>query len=89
MTANRWLESSVKASRSGLPAVAPLSLSPLRDSPSFLVRLAQLGAFDEFHRHFAGLGVTPARFAVFALIATNPDVRPGALSEELRVKLRI
>jgi DNA-binding MarR family transcriptional regulator len=60
--------------------------SPLRESPSFLVRLTQLGAFDEFHRHFAGLGVTPARFSVFALIVTNPGVRPGALSEELRVK---
>jgi DNA-binding MarR family transcriptional regulator len=48
--------------------------------------LAQLGAFDEFHRHFAGLGVTPARFSVFTLIVTNPGVRPGALSEELRVK---
>ena len=60
--------------------------SPLRDSPSFLVRLAQLNAFDEFHRHFAGLGVTPARFSVFALIVSNPGVRPGALAEELRVK---
>jgi DNA-binding MarR family transcriptional regulator len=60
--------------------------SPLRESPSFLVRLAQLGAFDEFHRHFAGLGVTPARFSAFALIVTNPGVRPGVLSEELRVK---
>ena len=60
--------------------------SPLRDSPSFLLRMAQLSAFDEFHRHFAGLGMSPARFSVFALIATNPGVRPGALTEELRVK---
>ncbi len=60
--------------------------SPLRDSPSFLVRMAQLSAFDEFHRHFAGLGMTPARFSVFALVVTNPGVRPGALTEELRVK---
>ena len=60
--------------------------SPLRDSPSFLVRLAQLGVFDEFYRHFAGLSMTPARFSVFALIVTNPGVRPGTLAEELRVK---
>ena len=59
---------------------------PLRDSPSFLVRLAQLGVFDEFYRHFAGLSMTPARFSVFALIVTNPGVRPGTLAEELRVK---
>ncbi len=61
-------------------------VSPLSDSPAFLVRLAQLRAFDEFHRNFAGLGVTPAGFSVLALIATNPGIRPGAIAEELRVK---
>ena len=61
-------------------------LSPLDHRPAFLVRLAQLRAFDEFHRHFAGLGVTPARFSVFALIATNPGVRPGVIAEALRIK---
>src|SRR5512134_1576049 len=60
--------------------------SPLADSPAFLVRLAQLRAFDEFHRNFAGLGVTPAGFSVLALIAANPNIRPGAIAEELRVK---
>ena len=60
--------------------------SPLSDSPGFLLRLAQLRVFDEFHRHFAGLGVTPAGFSVLALIAANPNIRPGAIAEELRVK---
>jgi DNA-binding MarR family transcriptional regulator len=68
------------AARSGALA------SPLADSPAFLVRLAQLRAFDEFHRNFAGLGVTPAGFSVLALIAANPGVRPGTIAEELRVK---
>lgn len=63
-----------------------LVASPLADSPAFLVRLAQLRAFDEFHRQFAGLGVTPAGFSVFALVVANPGVRPGAIAEELRVK---
>jgi DNA-binding MarR family transcriptional regulator len=61
-------------------------VSPLTDSPAFLVRLAQLRAFDEFHRNFAGLGVTPAGFSVFALIAANPGIRPGIIAEELRMK---
>ena len=61
-------------------------VSPLADSPSFLVRLAQLRAFDEFHQQFAGLGVTPAGFSVLALIVANPGVRPSAIAEELRVK---
>jgi DNA-binding MarR family transcriptional regulator len=60
--------------------------SPLADSPGFLIRLAQLRAFDEFHRNFAGLGVTPAGFSVLALIAANPNVRPGTIAEQLRVK---
>lgn len=60
--------------------------SPLNHRPAFLARLAQLRAFDQFHRHFAGLGVTPAGFSVFALIATNPGVRPGVIAEELGIK---
>src|SRR5829696_4985079 len=60
--------------------------SPLAGSPSFLVRLAQLRAFDEFHQQFAGLGVTPAGFTVLTLIVANPGVRPGAIAEELRVQ---
>src|SRR4051812_45066920 len=62
------------------------SASPLADSPGYLVRLAQLRSFDEFHRNFAGLGVTPAGYSVFALIVTNPGIRPGIIAEELRVK---
>lgn len=61
-------------------------VSPLRESPSFLVRLTQLTAFDEFHRHFAGLAMTPGRFSVFSLIINNPGIRPGAISGELRIK---
>ena len=69
-------------SNAGAAALA----SPLAGSPSFLVRLAQLRAFDEFHQQFAGLGVTPAGFSVLALVVANPGVRPGAIAEELRVK---
>jgi hypothetical protein len=72
------------------PEIAPprenAITSSLADSPAFLVRLAQLRSFDEFHRNFAGLGVTPAGFSVFALIVANPGIRPGAIAEELRVK---
>ncbi|UFN47185.1 MarR family winged helix-turn-helix transcriptional regulator [Roseomonas sp. OT10] len=61
-------------------------VSPLAESPAFLVRLSQLRAFDEFARNFAGLSVTPAGYGVFALIVANPGIRPGVLAEELRVK---
>src|SRR3712207_2673369 len=60
--------------------------SPLAGSPSFLVRLAQLRAFEEFHQQFAGLGATPAGFSVLTLFVANPGVRPGAIAEQLRVK---
>lgn len=81
----RRVESKPSPTLTALPAGGPV-ISPLADSPAFLVRLAQLRAFDEFFRHFAGLNVTPAGFAVFALIAANPGVRPGTIAEELRVK---
>jgi len=61
-------------------------VSPLANSPGFLFRLAQIRAFDGFHRYFAGLGVTPTSFAVFALIVANPGIRPGAIADELHVK---
>ena len=60
--------------------------SPLNHRAAFLARLAQLRSFDEFHKQFAGLGVTPTQFSVFALIVENPGVRPGAIAEELRIK---
>ena len=66
----------------GAAAVAP----PLAGSPSFLVRLAQLRAFDEFHQQFAGLGATPAGFTVLTLIVANPGIRASAIAKELRVK---
>src|SRR5690242_17912351 len=61
-------------------------VSSLNHRPAFLVRLAQLRSFDEFHRHFAALDVTPAAFSVFAVIAANPGVRAGVIAEELRIK---
>jgi MarR family transcriptional regulator, organic hydroperoxide resistance regulator len=69
-----------------LSDAASTFVSPLSDSAGFLFRLAQIRAFDEFHRSFAGLGVTPTSFAVFALIAANPGIRPGVIADELRVK---
>lgn len=75
------------ASRRTATATKPDAItSPLSNSAAFLVRLAQLRVFDEFHRNFASLGVTPAGFSVLALIAANPNIRPGAIAEELRVK---
>jgi DNA-binding MarR family transcriptional regulator len=61
-------------------------VSPLANSPGFLFRLAQVRAFDGFHRYFAGLGVTPTSFSVFALIVANPGIRPGVIADELLVK---
>jgi DNA-binding MarR family transcriptional regulator len=85
MSKPRHAESKLSSKLSVTPTVG-LVISPLADSPAFLVRLAQLRAFDEFFRNFAGLNVTPAGLAVFALIAANPGVRPGTISEELRMK---
>lgn len=68
------------------PEIVTGIASPLNHRASFLVRIAQLRSFDEFHRHFAGLGVTPAGFSVLAIVAANPGIRPGAIAEELCIK---
>jgi DNA-binding MarR family transcriptional regulator len=77
---------SARKRRSGASDPRDVLISPLADSPGFLFRLAQIRAFDGFHRYFAGLGVTPTSFSVFALIAANPGIRPGAIADELHVK---
>ena len=76
--------------RTAAPAAA-LDLSPLAEHVGFQLRLAQQRVFDAFHRGFGPggtnqVGITPARYAVLALLHANPDVQQGHLAEALRVK---
>jgi DNA-binding MarR family transcriptional regulator len=63
-----------------------LDLGPLGDTVGFLLRLAQLRAFDAFRERFADMDLTPGAFSVLVLIARNPGVRQGAVAERLMIK---
>lgn len=63
-----------------------LDMAPLAGHVGFLLRLAQQRVFDEFHRGFGPAGLSPARYAVLALLHANPAVPQARLAEALRIK---
>ncbi len=67
-------------------ASTPLDMTPLTRHLGFLLRLAQQQVFDEFHRSIGPAGITPARYAVLALLHANPGITQARLAEALRVK---
>ncbi|MBR0784179.1 MarR family winged helix-turn-helix transcriptional regulator [Bradyrhizobium iriomotense] len=64
-----------------------LDLSALQRTPGFMLRLAQLKFFEGFYEEFAALGLTPATYAIFAVIRDNPGVPPSSLASLLRLRL--
>ena len=58
-----------------------------RKQPGFMLRLAQLKFFEGFYEEFAALGLTPATYAIFAVIRDNPGVPPSSLASLLRLRL--
>lgn len=63
-----------------------LDMSRLERSTGFMVRLAQLRIYDAFHGAMSAHGLTPTRYSLLAVLHDNPDLRPGQISEALRVK---
>ena len=63
-----------------------VDLGPLGDTVGFLLRLAQLRAFEAFRGRFAEVGLHPGSFSVLVLIARNPGVRQGVVAERLMIK---
>ncbi|SDG49506.1 DNA-binding transcriptional regulator, MarR family [Bradyrhizobium sp. Rc2d] len=64
-----------------------LDLRALQRTPGFMLRLAQLKFFEGFYEEFAALGLTPATYAIFAVIRDNPGVPPSSLASVLRLRL--
>jgi DNA-binding MarR family transcriptional regulator len=65
----------------------PLNLRALKNTPGFMIRLVQLKFFDGFYEQFAEMGVTPASYAILALIRDNPGVPPSTVASLLRLRL--
>ncbi len=63
-----------------------LALGQLGASLGFLLRLAQVEAFERFYAELGQLGLKPGEFSVLWLIRHNPGVRQGLVAERLRIK---
>ncbi|WP_314947626.1 MarR family winged helix-turn-helix transcriptional regulator [Bradyrhizobium cosmicum] len=73
--------------KSGQQPEKSLDLRALQRTPGFMLRLAQLKFFEGFYEEFAALGLTPATYAIFAVIRDNPGVPPSSLASLLRLRL--
>ena len=66
--------------------LASIDLTRLRGLAGFLLRLGQLRVYEAFQSEMAGLGMTPARYSLLAVLHDNPMSRSGQIAEALRVK---
>lgn len=57
-----------------------LDLGPLPELLGYQLRLAQLAVFRDFERAAGGLGVSPGRFGLLALVEANPGVSQSRLA---------
>ncbi|UVC12284.1 MarR family transcriptional regulator (plasmid) [Rhizobium sp. TH2] len=63
-----------------------VKLGPLAGSVGFLLRLAQLRAFDDFFSDHGPQGLKPGEFSVLWVIARNPGIRQSVLGQRLMIK---
>lgn len=63
-----------------------VKLGALADSVGFLLRLAQLRAFDDFFSENGPRGLKPGEFSVLWVIARNPGIRQSVLGQRLMIK---
>ncbi len=58
----------------------------LSDSLGFMLRLAQIRAFEDYFKSFEDIGLSPGTISVLTIIAANPGIRQGMLARQLRIK---
>lgn len=63
-----------------------VKLGALAGSVGFLLRLAQLRAFDDFFSEHGPQGLKPGEFSVLWVIARNPGIRQSVLGQRLMIK---
>lgn len=63
-----------------------VDMGQLSDSLGFLLRLAQLRAFDDFFSDHGPQGLKPGEFSVLWVIARNPGIRQSVLGQRLMIK---
>lgn len=68
------------------PAFAQIRTGQLGSSLGFLLRIAQLEAFEQFFARFGDADLRPGEFSVLWVIGLNPGLRQGDLAAVLRIK---
>jgi DNA-binding MarR family transcriptional regulator len=63
-----------------------VSLGELEESLGFLLRIAQVHAFQRFYDAFGEDGPRPGEFSVMWVVRRNPGIRQGLLAETLEIK---
>lgn len=65
---------------------AGLSFGELEHAGGFVLRIAQLAAFDRFFALYPDIGIKISEFTVLLAVQKNPGVRQGVLADVLRIK---
>jgi DNA-binding MarR family transcriptional regulator len=65
---------------------APIDLGTLPNLVGYVLRRAQLAAFQDFWRAFEAYDVRPAQYAVLIIIERNPGLRQSQISAALNIK---
>lgn len=68
-------------------AIADIDFGGLEDSAGFLITIAQVYVFEQFHEALSRYGIRPGSMSALIIIDRNPGIRHGALAEALRTKL--
>lgn len=63
-----------------------LDWGPLDDSLGFLLRLAQLEAFESYFAATEGAPPLPGSLSILLMVRQNPGIRQGVLARALRIK---
>jgi DNA-binding MarR family transcriptional regulator len=63
-----------------------VKVGELSQSVGFLLRLAQLRAFEDFFSDNGPRGVKPGEFSVLWVISRNPGIRQSVLGQRLMIK---
>lgn len=77
--------SEANGENAGEPA-ANIDLGMLPNIVGYMLRRAQLAAFQDFLRSYAEVDIRPAQYAVLTVIQSNPGLRQSQLSAALGIK---
>jgi len=70
----------------GVAGKADVSLGNLESSGGFVLRIAQLSAFERFFAVFGESEIRISEFTVLLALSENPGIRQGVLADVLKIK---